>query len=417
MVIQSRWAGRVTLSTEDAASKGAIRHDGPMISCGSGVAVGFDLSRTAVIAASRAMAELSEPAVLACVFVRAADPDDVEAALNAAQRTIGAKHAVGCSSSFGVIGGGHGIEDVSAVSVFVASGPELAVRSFHLEVMPRDDSIAVVGMPEVEPSDQVAIVIADAYSFPIEGFVESSATSLRGLPVAGGIALGGQGSGSTRLLIDDRVVDRGAVGLVLSGEVGIEAVVSQGCRPVGNPMSVTRCDGNVVLELAGRPALQRLEDLLMSLSPEDQAIASTGLQVGVMHDEYADTHEQGDYLIRNLVRIDVDRGAIVIADDVELGQTLSFQLRDPAAATDDLHRILEGWGASTTAGRAAGALLFSCNGRGEAFFSSSDHDAVTVRDELGGAEVAGYFAAGEIGPVAGRNHLHAFSAAVVVFGG
>ena len=410
------WAGRVT-SPGGSALTGAIRHDGLVITCGSGVAVGFDLSRTAVIAASRAMAELSEPAVLACVFVRAADPDDVEAALSAAQRTIGAPHAVGCSSSFGVIGGGHGIEDVSAVSVFVASGPDLRVRSFHLEVMPRDDSIAVVGMPEVEASDQVAIVLADAYSFPVEGFVESSDTSLRGLPVAGGIALGGQGSGSTRLLIDDRVVDRGAVGLVLSGDVAIEAVVSQGCRPVGNPMTVTRCESNVVLELAGRPALQRLEDLLMSLPPEDQAIAATGLQVGVMHDEYLDSHEQGDYLIRNLVRIDVDRGAIVIADDVELGQTVSFQLRDPAAASEDLHRILAGWGAATSAGRAAGALLFSCNGRGEAFFTSSDHDAVTVRDELGGAEVAGYFAAGEIGPVAGRNHLHGFSASVVVFEG
>ena len=376
--------------------------------------MGFDLSRTAVIAASRALAELSEPAVLACVFVRAANPDDVAAALAAAQRTIGAPHAIGCSSTHGVIGGGHGIEDVSAVSVFVASGPELQVRSFHLEVMPTADSIAVVGMPEIEAPDQVAIVLADAYSFPVEGFVESSTVSLRGLPVAGGISVGGQGSGSTRLLIDDRVVDRGAVGLVLSGSVVVEAIVSQGCRPVGNPMAVTKCEGNVVLELAGRPALQRLEDLLMSLPPEDQAIAASGLQIGVMHDEYLDTHEQGDYLIRNLVRVDVDRAAIVIADDVQIGQTISFQLRDPSAASDDLRRILADW-ATSNRSRAAGALLFSCNGRGEAFFTSSDHDAVTVRDHLGGAEVAGYFAAGEIGPVSGRNHLHGFSASVVVF--
>jgi small ligand-binding sensory domain FIST len=395
---------------------GFCEHDW-VISCGSGVAVGFDLSRTAVIAASRALAEISEPAVIACVFVRAANPDDVAAALKAAQRTIGARHSIGCSSTHGVIGGGHGIEDVSAVSVFVASGPDLHVRSFHLEVMPTSDSIAVVGMPEVEPSDQVALVLADAYSFPVEGFVESSGTSLRGLPVAGGIALGGQGSGSTRLLIDDRVVDRGAVGVELSGPIGVDALVSQGCRPVGNPMTVTRCEGNLVLELAGRPALQRLEDLLLSLPPDDQVIAATGLHVGVMHDEYLDTHEQGDYLIRNLVRVDVDRSAIVIADDVEVGQTISFQLRDPAAASDDLQRILADWGATNGQRRAAGALLFSCNGRGEAFFSSSDHDAVTVRDHLGGAEVAGYFAAGEIGPVTGRNHLHAFSASVVVFAG
>ncbi len=388
-----------------------------MISCGSGVAVGFDLARTAVIAASRALAELSEPAAFACVFVRAADPDDVAAALLAAQRTIGAPHAIGCSSSHGVIGGGHGIEDVSAVSVFVAAGADLTIRSFHLEVMATNDSIAVVGMPEVEASDQVAVLLADAYSFPVEGFVESSQLSLRGLPVSGGLAVGGQGSGSTRLLIDDRVVERGAVGLVLSGAPVVEAVVSQGCRPIGNPMTVTRCEGNVLLELAGRPALQRLEDLLITLSPDDQAIAATGLQIGVMHDEYADSHEQGDYLVRSLVRVDPDRAALVVADDLRIGQTVSFQLRDPLAASHDLQRTLASWGSPNTRGRAAGVLLFSCNGRGERFFTTSDHDAVTVRDQLGGAEVAGYFAAGEIGPVAGRNHLHGFSASMLVFSG
>jgi small ligand-binding sensory domain FIST len=386
-----------------------------VISCGSGVAVGFDLARTAVIAASRAMAEIDGPPAFACVFVRAADPDDVEAALSAASRTIGAPHSIGCSSSHGVIGGGHGIEDVSAVSVFVASGSGLSVRSFHLEVIATPESIAVVGMPEVRADDQVAVVLADAYSFPVEGFVEESSLTLAGLPMAGGLAIGGRGSGSTRLLIDDRVVARGAVGLVLGGTATIDTFVSQGCRPVGNPMTVTRCEGNVLLELAGRPALQRLEDLLLTLPPDDQAVAGSGLQIGVARDEYADEHQQGDFLIRNLVRVDVDRGALVVADDVRVGQTVSFQLRDPEAAGDDLRRALGRWGAGTAAGRASGALLFSCNGRGEAFFSSSDHDALTVREELGGAEVAGYFAAGEIGPVAGRNHLHGFSASLVVF--
>jgi small ligand-binding sensory domain FIST len=219
------------------------------------------------------------------------------------------------------------------------------------------------------------------------------------------------------LLIDDRVVERGAVGLVLSGAPVVEAVVSQGCRPIGNPMTVTRCEGNVLLELAGRPALQRLEDLLITLSPDDQAIAATGLQIGVMHDEYADSHEQGDYLVRSLVRVDPDRAALVVADDLRIGQTVSFQLRDPLAASHDLQRTLASWGSPNTRGRAAGVLLFSCNGRGERFFTTSDHDAVTVRDQLGGAEVAGYFAAGEIGPVAGRNHLHGFSASMLVFSG
>ena len=325
-----------------------------MITCGSGVAVGFDLARTAVIAASRALAELSEPPVLACVFVRAANPSDVAAALSAAQRTIGARHSIGCSSSHGVIGGGHGIEDVSAVSVFVASGEELSVRSFHLEVMPTADSIAVVGVPEIEAGDQLSIVLADAYSFPIEGFVEQSSESLGGLPMAGGLAIGGQGSGSTRLLVDDRVVERGAVGVVVGGASSIGAVVSQGCRPVGQPMTVTRCEGNVLLELAGRPALLRLEDLLRTLTPEEQALAGTGLQIGLVHDEYADEHDQGDFLIRSLVRVDTERHALVIADDVQVGQTVSFQLRDADAARHDLQSTLARWGRGSDSGRPSG---------------------------------------------------------------
>ena len=387
-----------------------------MISCGSGVAVGFDLTRTAVIAASRAMAEVAGPPAFCCVFVRAANPDDVASALAAASATVGAPHGIGCTSSHGVIGGGHGIEDVSAVSVFVASGPGVAVRSFHLEVIPTPESIAVVGMPELRDDDQVAVLLADAYSFPVEGFVEESRLTLSGLPVAGGLAVGGSGSGSTRLLIDDRVVERGAVGLVLGGTASIDAVVSQGCRPVGHPMTVTRCEGNVLFELAGRPALQRLEDVLRSLPEGERAAAASGLQIGIARDEYADQHEQGDFLVRNLVRVDVDRQAVVVADDVRLGQTVSFQLRDPAAASDDLNHALAGWGEGTPRGRAAGALLFSCNGRGEEFFSTSDHDPTAVRSALGGAEVAGYFAAGEIGPVAGQNHLHGYSASMVVFG-
>jgi small ligand-binding sensory domain FIST len=240
---------------------------------------------------------------------------------------------------------------------------------------------------------------------------------LSGLPLAGGLAIGGQGSGSTRLLIDGRVVDRGAVGIVIGGGVEVSAFVSQGCRPVGNPMTITKCEGNVLLELAGRPALQRLEDLLLMLSPEDQAIATTGLTIGVARDEYRDEMVQGDFIVRNLVRIDRERKALVVADLFELGQTVQFQLRDAAAATSDLDAVIARWRAREEVSQPSGALLFSCNGRGEHFFSTSDHDVLAVSDGLDGVDVAGYFAAGEIGPIAGRNYLHGFSASIVAFGG
>lgn len=388
-----------------------------MVKCGSGVAVGFDLSRAAVSATERALAELGSSAPdLACVFVHGSDPGDVAGALTMASDVAGATTTIGCSASHGVIGHGHGIEDVSAVSVFVASVPGIRLRAFHLEVIRTSESIAVVGMPSLDGDDQLALVLADAYSFPVEGFVDESDEVLSGLLLAGGLAMGGRGAGSTRLLLDGRVVDRGAVGVVLGGNVGVSAFVSQGCRPVGNPMAVTAVEGNVLLELAGRPALQRLEDLLRTLSPEDQAIASSGLQIGVARDEYSDELEQGDFLVRTIVRVDTDRHALVVADQLAVGQTVQFQLRDAVAASEDLDRMLDRWRLREELGRVSGALVFSCNGRGERFFTSADHDALAVRDGLGGVEVAGYFAPGEIGPVAGRNHLHGFSAAVVAFG-
>ena len=202
-------------------------------------------------------------------------------------------------------------------------------------------------MPSLDGDDQLAVVMADAHSFPIEGFVEESDVVLSGLPLAGGLAIGGQGPGSTRLLIDGRVVDRGAVGVVIGGGVEVSTFVSQGCRPVGNPMTITKCEGNVLLELAGRPALMRLEDLLLSLSPEDQAIATTGLTMGVARDEYRDEMGQGDFLVRNVIRVDAERRAIVVADVFEVGQTVQFQLRDAAAATSDLNDVIARWRSAT----------------------------------------------------------------------
>ncbi len=388
-----------------------------MVKCGTGVAVGFDLTRAAQSATTRALKELdgAQPD-LACVFVHGAAPDDVGTALATAARVANATSSIGCSATHGVIGGGHGIEDVSAVSVFLARVPGIRLRTFHLEVMRTSESIAVVGMPPLDGEDQLALVLADGYSFPVEGFVEQSDAMLAGLPLAGGLAVGGQGAGSTRLLVDGRVVDRGAVGMVLGGNIGVSAFVSQGCRPVGNPMTVTRAEGNVLLELAGRPALQRLEDLLLTLSPEDQAIASSGLQIGVARDEYSDELEHGDFLVRGIVRVDPERRALVVAELLEIGQTVRFQLRDADAASVDLVDGLKRWRDRQEVDDVGGALVFSCNGRGERFFTTGDHDAITVRDGLGGVEVAGYFAAGEIGPGAGRNYLHGFSAAVVAFG-
>jgi small ligand-binding sensory domain FIST len=292
------------------------------------------------------------------------------------------------------------------------------VRSFHLEVMRADEGMAVVGLPERQPHDDVAVLLADPYSFPADGFVSRADAALHGLPIVGGLAHGRAGAGSTRLWVDGRSHDRGAVGVLL-GAAGLpaRAVVSQGCRPVGPAMTVTAAVGNVLVELAGTPALQKIEEVLAALPPAEQAMASGGLQIGIALDEYADDHDRGDFLIRSILGLDPDSSGLVVGDLVDVGSTVRLQVRDAEGADEDLCALLGDFRGKNPP--TAGALLFSCNGRGGHLFGASlggaDHDVTVVRRELGTTGVAGFFAGGELGPVAGRNHLHGFTASVLAF--
>lgn len=383
---------------------------------GDGLALDADL----LVAAENATRQAIEPLGarspdLVCAFVTGSDPDQVAAAGERVAAVSGARAMVGCSAG-GVIGAGRGVEQRTAVSVWAAHLPGADVRSFHLEVMRADAGMAVIGMPERGDADGVAIVLADPYSFPVDGFVSQANAALAGLSIVGGVAHGGGGPGTTRLWVDGRTHDRGAVGVFLGGDVA-RSVVSQGCRPVGPAMTVTAAAGNVIHELAGMPALQKVEELLAMLPPADQALASSGLQLGIALDEYAEEHERGDFLIRGIVGLDPDSSGLVVGDLVEVGSTVRLQVRDAEGADEDLRALLGDFSGRHPA--IAGALLFSCNGRGGHLFGSSlggaDHDVAVVRQVLRTSGVAGFFAGGELGPVAGINHLHGFTASVLAF--
>jgi small ligand-binding sensory domain FIST len=327
----------------------------------------------------------------------------------------GATTSLGCSAP-GVLASGGAVEAGNAVAVWCAVLPGVRVRAFHLEVIPASEGMAVVGLPEHAPDDAVGILLADPWSFPVDGFVARSNDAMAGMPFVGGCATGIQGRGSTRLFLDGVVAERGAVGAFLGGPVGAAAFVSQGCRPIGPPMTVTAADGNVVLELAGAPALAKLSEIMQTLDPDAQAMASVGLQVGVAMDEYADDHGQGDFLVRGIAGADEARGGLIVGDLVPVGKTVQFQLRDATAADADLRHALRRFRSTTTLDTVEGALLFSCNGRGAEMFTSADHDVVVLGEELSVDGVAGFFAAGEIGPVGGRNHMHGLTASVLAFG-
>jgi small ligand-binding sensory domain FIST len=378
---------------------------------GDGLALDADLVLAAEEATAAALAPLGGIApTLVCAFVCGPDPDAVDAALSRVSSLAGDATTLGCSAG-GVIGNERGVEASSAVSVWAAVLPRTTLRTFHLEVMRTEDSLAVVGLPEHADEADLCLLLADPYSFPADGFVTRFNDTAHGLPVAGGMASGLLGPGGTRLLVDGRVVDRGAVGALLRGQVGARTIVSQGCRPIGPTMVVTKAEGNVLLELAGVPAVAKLEEIVAALPADEQALASRGLHLGIAMDEYAEIHERGDFLIRGVLGVDEARDGIVVGDLVDVGRTVRFQVRDANAADEDLRELL------SDPGFVEGALLFSCNGRGATLFASADHDALVVSERFAHVPVAGFFAAGEIGPVGGRNYLHGFTASIVAFGG
>jgi small ligand-binding sensory domain FIST len=374
---------------------------------GDGLGVGHDLLQAAEVAVAAALDKLGgRTPDLALAFV--SGPDGGEAGERALALT-GARATLGCSAE-GVVGGGVGLQGVSAVSVWVGILPGATLRTFHLEVLPAEGSAAVVGLPERRPDEEVLLVLADPYSFPTSGFVQQAALALPGLPVVGARAHGDAGPGSSRLWVDGRTASRGAVGLVLSGS-GARTALSQGCRSVGPVMTVTRADGDVVLELAGVPALEKVRDVLTDLPPPDQALASMGLQLGLAADE---TEEWPDYLVHGVIGEDRARGGLVLSERVEVGQTVRLQVRDADAADLELKETLS----HVTLPVGAGALLFSCRSRASGFFGPSyggaSHDPVVLRQSLAADAVGGLFSAGEIGPVGGRSYLHGFTASMLL---
>lgn len=350
----------------------------------------------------------------------------------------GARAAVG-ATAHGVIADSRGVEGEPSVAVWAAVLPGARVSALAPVAERRPgpvpgggDAITVRGLPTPGDGDRGAILLADPFTFPVGGVLERVNESRPGFPVVGGLASAPGGPGSNRLFVDGRVHDGGAVGVLLGGDCGFRPVVSQGCRPIGPPMVVTRAEHNRLLELAGRPAAERLREIVAELPPDEQQQALRGLHLGVAVDEYAESHGRGDFLIRAVLAVDTGQGSVVAGDVLEVGTTVRFQVRDAAGAAQNLHDLLGPLRGGTPP---AGALLFSCNGRGAGMFGDADHDVRAVRAGLdptvpgtgtgatgpgpgtgeAGPRVAGFFAAGEIGPVGGRNHLHGFTASLVVF--
>jgi small ligand-binding sensory domain FIST len=350
------------------------------------------------------------PCDLALVFAGGRNLDHADAGLDAVAERLHPRALAGCGAQ-GVVGDGRELE-TGGVAVWAGSLPGAEVVPFHVEAVPAGDATALAGLPDPEEGD-VALLLADPYSFPVEALLAQLAQESPGVPVIGGIA--SAGPGPTTLLTTAGPVAGGAVGALLRG-VDVRPCVSQGARPIGPEMVVTAAEGNVIEELASAPALERVRQALAELNPTEQGLVARGLLLGIVIDPNKPEYERGDFLSRGIAAVDEASGALTVGATVRVGQTVRLQVRDADSAHDDLVHVLDRQQAEL--GRApAGALLFTCNGRGSHMFGTPGHDAQAVAEAFGGAPTGGFFCAGEIGPVGPRNFVHGFTATLAVFAG
>ena len=381
---------------------------------GTGISTAADARFGAAEAAATARAGLGgRPCDLAVVFASGAHLAAPEATLEGVHEALEPEELIGCAAA-GVIGELREVEEGTAVSVWAASLDEGTATPFLAEVEARDDGGGILtGMPELAGADG-AIILADPFTFPTDAVLRELSSAVPMLPLLGGLASARSPDGDTPLLLGDEVHTGGAVGVRFDG-VEILPCVSQGAAPIGPELTITACDGAIIGELAGKPALEKLRETIEGLTMHDLRLVQGGLLMGIVVDNNKPDYVQGDFLVRGLVGADPDTGQVAVGIDVRPGQVVRLHARDAKSADRDLRDALAARRIALGGRTPAGALLISCNGRGAGMFGHAHHDASALDDELGGAPAAGFFAAGEIGPVGGEYFVHGFTATIAVF--
>jgi small ligand-binding sensory domain FIST len=344
---------------------------------------------------------------LVIAFVSTEYADHISRLAETVREIFGDALLFGCTAG-GVIGGGVEAEREPALSLTAAHLPGVDIQPFHLD---RDSAQWREQIGVSEEQDPCFVLLPDPFTFSAEELLDWCDREFPGAPKIGGLASGATYPGGNALFLGDEIFRTGAIGLALHGNVQLQTVVAQGCRPIGSPMFVTRAEGNVLFQLDGQRAISILESLYAGLSPRDQELFRTSLFLGLVMDPEQQEYAHGDFLVRNILGIDPKSDAIAIGADLEQGQIVQFHLRDAETSATDLEMMLR-----ATPGRApSGALLFSCLGRGVGLYGEPNHDSNKFAEQHGAVALGGFFCNGEIGPVHGHTFLHGYTSSFGLF--
>jgi len=353
---------------------------------------------------------------LAFIFVSEqyldADPAQITGYL---RKAINAKCLIGCNSN-GVIGDQKEIEMEPAISVMAIHLPDVKVTPFMFtpsDLEHTKDPSQIIHYLDLYPTDEPKFIcLADPMTCHITKLLSLFNSAYTDCPLVGGLASGVVVGVDNWLVLNEEVFSEGAIGVALSGDIEFETVVSQGCRPIGEPFIITKSEANIIYELAGESAIKMLNDAVLRLDAKDKKLAEDSLFVGLAMDENRLNHKLGDFLIRNIIGVDQKEGAIAIGETVEVGQTLQFQLRDAQTSREDLKLLLQKPPLSN--GHKKGALLINCCGRGKAFYGNPNHDVRLIQTIRGPVPLTGFFANGELGPIRHRNYIHGYTTSLTI---
>jgi small ligand-binding sensory domain FIST len=321
---------------------------------------------------------------------------------------------IGCTGE-GVIGSEEEIERSPAITLAVAQFPNVELTPVVFPAVElqraRSEGRSPLENAEVPDSTRLFLMVADPFTTPMDHLLDSYNETFPGVPIIGGLASGARPPGKNALIVNDQVLRDGAATVAFSGDVAVDVIVSQGCRPVGPALEVTDVRDNVIRHLEGKPPLDHIQDLVEELSGEDRELLRNGLFVGRAIDSSKEVLGRGDFLIRGVTGLDQKNGAIAVGDLIEEGEIVQFHLRDAATAREDLEMMLT---PQSLFGQPSGAFLFSCNGRGTRVYDHANGDISSIREFFPRINLAGFFCAGEIGPIGGRNFLHGHTASLAL---
>ena len=324
----------------------------------------------------------------------------------------------GCSST-GLVAGVDEIEENAGVSLALYSLPGAELKEFYFTQSQVEESNGAgywrleTGVEPEQTSGWLAF--ADPFHLDAESWLRGWNEAYAPLPVFGGLASGLPADQTTQIYLNGDVYEEGGVAISVGGDVKLAGVISQGCTPIGETWTLTRVEQNLIHRIANRPAYEVLAETVNKLPTEEQRKARGNLFIGLVVNEYLEDFHRGDFLVRNLLGGDPQTGVLAVGALPRTGQTMQFQRRDAAAASEDMSELLARTRKQLGGAKIYGGCLCCCNGRGKNLFGRSGHDARLVQQQLGGIGLAGFFCNGEIGPVGEKNFLHGYTASLALF--